>query len=972
MNYLYIRKIVIKLLITLLVVIGFMLLDVNEVQGAWVSSDINGIDESRYPGYKSLIQNLQAKYPNWNIKLYYTGLDWDSTLTAENEGHGKSPVSLSYYTYKGEWICPICGEQRFDVLGDWYCASRKAIAYMMDPRNSLTEEWVFQFQNLGSSAGNRSEIEKMVQGTFLNNTTCIDAIMQAAQTYNISPFHLVSRITQEQGTAGIGTMNGYIYITPEGIPVKVYNLFNIKTSGNDDAGLLAGAKFAYENGWFTQEASILGGAKFLREEYIDYGQNTLYFQKFNVVYTDKLYRHQYMQNIRAANDEGNKIYNAYKNCGILSSHFEFLIPVYENMPFEPAPRPLTENPKYRGDISTQINSIELLQSEKGSYIKGEIVVTEWIDGVTWSKPRKTPKIRIKSTDGRVSYEMWVSNIENNTYYFDGYIDGIDTSKEYEIEVESGSEENTSPYRIGKGYYNENKTLGQYRRHILSVSENVFKFTPTNYCGDIATQIVDTTLEKNEEGRPYLKGEILITEWLGTLWTVPDVTPEMTIISTDGTSQQQFWVKNIESNRYYFDGYIDGLDMTKEYVIRVDLKNTYNTSKYQSQNVTYTEDRELGDYQGAKIIIKDSKIIFEREEDNEGTYIGDIATQINSLELLQNEKGNYIRGEIIITEWINGVTWSKPRETPKIRIKSTDGTESYEMWVLNIESNTYYFDGYIDGIDTEKEYEIEVESGSVENTSPYRIGKGYYSENKELGMYKNKTMKIENNKIVFESDTYQGDIATQINSLELLQNEKGNYIRGEIIITEWINGVTWSKPRETPKIRIKSTDGTESYEMWVLNIESNTYYFDGYIDGIDTEKEYEIEVESGSVENTSPYRIGKGYYSENKELGKYKESNMKIENNIISFVGIKKKALREENAKEMINLNDELSSNKDNNIDNQDEKVITEEETEKTTNKKEKEALYKNKQSEEIEKNEIETEKKNETKDEEIQIENIQE
>ena len=597
--------------------------------------------------------------------------------------------------------------------------------------------------------------------------------------------------------------------------------------------------------------------------------------------------------------------------------------------------------EYRGDIATQINNLELLQSEKGSYIKGEILVTEWIDGVTWSKPKEMPKIRIKSTDGTQSYEMWVSNIENNTYYFDGYIDGIDTSKEYEIEVESGSEENTSPYRIAKGYYNENKTLGQYRRHILSVSENVFKFTPTNYCGDIATQIVDTTLEKNEEGRPYLKGEILITEWLGTLWTVPDVTPEMTIISTDGTSQQQFWVKNIESNRYYFDGYIDGLDMTKEYVIRVELKNTYNTSKYQSQNVTYTEDRELGDYQDTRIIIKDSKIIFEREENNEGTYIGDIATQINNIELLQNERGNYIRGEIVITEWIDGVTWSKPRETPKIRIKSTDGSESYEMWVSNIESNTYYFDGYIDGIDTSKEYEIEVESGSEENTSSYRIAKGYYNENKELGMYENKTVKIENNKIVFESETYRGDIATQINSLELLQNERGNYIRGEIVITEWIDGVTWSKPRETPKIRIKSTDGSESYEMWVSNIESNTYYFDGYIDGINTSKEYEIEVESGSIDNVSPYRIAKGYYNENKELGMYKETNMKIENNIISFVEIKENTLREENTKEIMNSNDELVLNEENNIDNQDEKVITEEKTEEITNKTENKDIYEN-------------------------------
>lgn len=46
-----------------------------------------------------------------------------------------------------------------------------------------------------------------------------------------------------------------------------------------------------------------------------------------------------MQNIRAANDEGNSIYNSYKKNGILNSHFEFIIPIYEGMPASACPRP---------------------------------------------------------------------------------------------------------------------------------------------------------------------------------------------------------------------------------------------------------------------------------------------------------------------------------------------------------------------------------------------------------------------------------------------------------------------------------------------------------------------------------------------------------------------------------------------------------------------------------------------------------
>ncbi len=314
----------------------------NKVEAAYTSYDINGINASAYPGVKEQLQKVQAQYPNWKIKLLYTGIDWNYALESERVGHGGSPKSLIHKTYDDSWFCTesTCINRTYDVSGNWKCASKQAIAYMMDPRNSLTADYIFQFQDLGSSTGTRSEIERMVAGSFISSSSCVDAIMQAAQTYNISPFHLVSRILQEQGTAGMGTMNGYVYTRPDGTRVIVYNLFNISVSGNNaNAGLLAGAEFADREGWYTKEASILGGAKFLREKYIDRGQSTLYFQKYNVVDRSDLFGHQYMQNIRAANDEGNKIYQAYQRAGVLNSHFEFTIPLYEGMPSYACPRP---------------------------------------------------------------------------------------------------------------------------------------------------------------------------------------------------------------------------------------------------------------------------------------------------------------------------------------------------------------------------------------------------------------------------------------------------------------------------------------------------------------------------------------------------------------------------------------------------------------------------------------------------------
>ena len=297
------------------------------------TSNFANLDESKYPGYKTALQQLQSQYPNWNIQIYYTGLDWNDVINGEDEVVNGSPKSLIHEYYgnqSSEWIN---GTEKYDVSKEYYRASRKAIEYMMDPRNSLEAAWIFQFQDLASASGTREEIARMVSGTFLNTDSIIDTIISTAQEQNISPFHIVSRILQEQDYDGSGIMNGYEYLGK-----KVYNLFNINVSGDVSTGILAGARYAYDRGWFTPEASIQGGASFLKTYYISVGQSTLYFQKYNVV-SSPYYNNQYMQNIRGANDEGNIMYNSYNKSGILNSSFTFLIPVYENMPTIACPRP---------------------------------------------------------------------------------------------------------------------------------------------------------------------------------------------------------------------------------------------------------------------------------------------------------------------------------------------------------------------------------------------------------------------------------------------------------------------------------------------------------------------------------------------------------------------------------------------------------------------------------------------------------
>ena len=293
------------------------------------NSNYASLDESKYPKYKELLNNLQKAHPSWTFRIYYTGIDWNTMLEKENGYNGTSPISLIWDSYGNEWID---GTTKYDVSKRWYKASKKAIAYIMDPRNSLkTDTSIFQFQELASSSGTKEEISKMTKDTFLHTDSIINAIYEAANEQGISPFHIVSRILQEQGTNG-GTLNGYSYKD-----ARVYNLFNINVT--QSTGIEGGAQYALEKGWYTPEACIKGGTQFLKTNYISRGQSTLYFQRFDTM-SNPIVSHQYMQNLTAPYTEGYSMYNSFKSTDLLESHFTFTIPVYENMPSSYCPMPI--------------------------------------------------------------------------------------------------------------------------------------------------------------------------------------------------------------------------------------------------------------------------------------------------------------------------------------------------------------------------------------------------------------------------------------------------------------------------------------------------------------------------------------------------------------------------------------------------------------------------------------------------------
>ena len=292
------------------------------------------IDSNKYPGIAEAVDKLLEQHPEWQFEVLYTGIDFYTAVQGEYEYDNKKANLVDTNVYKGDWIAP-----NPYVSGNWSSASYNGIAYFMDPRNFLNDVDAFQFVDLAdyyNSGATLDSIQYQVNGTFLNNFA--EDVRISCEHQNVNPYYIIARLFQEQGR------NGSITIYMDGGDGKLYfNPFNIGAQvGNDFATALAKAK---EQGWDSMQKGIEGGISFIRQNYLDANQNTLYLNKFDVNPNSPggFYTHQYMQNLSAAYSEARTFRGAYVDTGTLDNTIKFIIPVYENMPTSPAARPTGQN-----------------------------------------------------------------------------------------------------------------------------------------------------------------------------------------------------------------------------------------------------------------------------------------------------------------------------------------------------------------------------------------------------------------------------------------------------------------------------------------------------------------------------------------------------------------------------------------------------------------------------------------------------
>lgn len=283
--------------------------------------------------YKVALRQVYAQHPNWIFRAQHLSMTWAEALAAEckvglNTVHSPDAwKSMEYGAY--DWTT---GTYVAYDSGGWVTAAPSVVAYYMDPRNWLDSSSVFQFEDLSYSDDETVDGIKAILPDELDAHA--EDLLKASQESKVSAYFLATRMAQEGSHLnglGTGTVSGY-----EGY----YNFLHIKAYANNGLSAVQnGAIYAKSQGWDTPYKSLLGGAQFIGKGYINLGQNTLYYQKFNFTNaTSGLYAHQYMSNVAAPSSEARIRCNAATEAQ-LNNNITFNIPVFKSMPTDVAPMP---------------------------------------------------------------------------------------------------------------------------------------------------------------------------------------------------------------------------------------------------------------------------------------------------------------------------------------------------------------------------------------------------------------------------------------------------------------------------------------------------------------------------------------------------------------------------------------------------------------------------------------------------------
>lgn len=251
----------------------------------WLKINFNGQDGWISGSYTELTINYSKLR---NIRITTNG------LRLREESSTSSPI-----------LGQVNKDEVFTILGEnkgWYQIKANGKTGWVsgdyaELTNSVPKE-MYQFLVLSGSSGIRAqELNAELKGKGILEGKG-QAFLDGAEANNINEIYLVSHALLETGNGRSKLANGVLVSEVGGKAVEaktVYNMFGIGAYDGDAIRL--GSEYAYRQGWFTPEAAIIGGAKFIGSSYINnekYKQDTLYKMKWN---PDTPASHQYATDI---------------------------------------------------------------------------------------------------------------------------------------------------------------------------------------------------------------------------------------------------------------------------------------------------------------------------------------------------------------------------------------------------------------------------------------------------------------------------------------------------------------------------------------------------------------------------------------------------------------------------------------------------------------------------------------------------
>lgn len=159
---------------------------------------------------------------------------------------------------------------RFDEYGYLVPGSPEDIRDAMNVDNRNMFEFIRIDKDTNITA---DEANKLLEGKGILEGTG-KYFIEAETEYDVSAVYLIAHALIETG-------NGHSELA-KGITVndeKYYNFFGI--GAFDHAAVKEGSSFAKRGNWNSPERAIKGGAKFIRDNYLENDQNTLYKMRWN-------------------------------------------------------------------------------------------------------------------------------------------------------------------------------------------------------------------------------------------------------------------------------------------------------------------------------------------------------------------------------------------------------------------------------------------------------------------------------------------------------------------------------------------------------------------------------------------------------------------------------------------------------------------------------------------------------------------